>query len=180
MQLSERQQASPPPRRRGVRRAPASPWARRRSSSAPTSRVSPSTVRAELAELENARAADASAHVRGARADRARLPLLRRRAARTARAAAAGVPARPHIDEQRGRVGAAGDDRDALAGHAAARARLGAAARGDARAPRRGAAPAAAARDGRRHHVRRRGHEAALPLRRAGRRRGSRSGRAST
>ena len=79
-----------------------------------------------------------------------------------ARAAAGRVPARPHDDEHRGRVGAAGDHRDALAGDAAARARLGAAARGDARPARRGASPAAAARDGRRHHFDGRRLEAAL------------------
>ena len=75
---------------------------------------------------------------------------------------------------RRGRRGAPGDDRDALAGDAAARARLGAAARGGDGPPRRGAAAAAERRDGRRDHVDRRGHEAAL------RRSRSRSTRASS
>ena len=59
---------------------------------------------------------------------------------------------------RRGRGGAAGDDRDALAGDAAARARLGAAARGGDGPARRGAAAAAERRDGRRDHVDRRRH----------------------
>ena len=79
-----------------------------------------------------ARPAHASAHVGRARPDRARLPLLRRRAARTGSTRSRRTfPLDLHTDAHRGRVGAAGDDRDALAGDAAARARLGAAARGD-------------------------------------------------
>src|SRR4029077_20487873 len=85
----------------------------------------------------------ASAHLCGTGPDRARLPLLRRRTAGTARAAAARVPARPHVDEHRDRVGVAGDDADALPGDAAARARLRAAARGNSRPARGGAAAAA-------------------------------------
>ena len=50
--------------------------------------VSPSTVRSELAELERLGPAHAPAHLGRARADRARLPLLRRPPARAARAAA--------------------------------------------------------------------------------------------
>ena len=70
---------------------------------------------------------------------------------------------------QRGRVRAAGDDGDALAGHAADRARLGAAAPGRDRPPRRGAAAPAADRDGGRDHLDRRGDEARLRVRRPSR-----------
>ena len=73
-----------------------------------------------------------------------RLPALRRRAPGPARAAAGAVPARPDADAQRGGGRAPVDDRDARAGHAAARARLGAAARDGERSARRGARAAAA------------------------------------
>ena len=62
-----------------------------------------------------ARPADAPAHLGRPRPDRARLPLLRRPAARAARAAAGGLPARPARGAERGRRRAPGDDRDALA-----------------------------------------------------------------
>ena len=67
---------------------PASPSARRRSSSGPSSRLA--LDRAHRARrARGARPAHASAHLRRARPDRERLPLLRRRAARPARPAAA-------------------------------------------------------------------------------------------
>ena len=61
-----------------------------------------------------------------------------------------------------GRGGAPGDDRDAVPGDAAARARLGAAARGGDGPARRRAPAAAERRRRRRDHVDRRGDEAAL------------------
>ena len=75
---------------------------------------------------------------------------------------------------------AAVDDRDALAGDAAARARLRARPRHGDGAPRRGARAAADARHGRDDHVERRRREEALHVRAAGRRRASPPGRAST
>ena len=69
----------------------------------------------------------------------------------------------------RGRGGAAGDDRGAVAGDATARARLGAAVRVGDRAARRGAPAADERRDGRRDHLDRQRHEAALRVSRAGR-----------
>src|SRR5439155_1446236 len=102
-------------------------------------------------------------------ADRGPLSLLRGRGARPDGAAAGGVPARPAHDADRGRVRAAGHHGDALAGDAAARARVRAAARGHDDRPRRGPAAATGARDGGRHHLRRRRHQAAFPFRRSGR-----------
>ena len=120
-------------------------------------------------------------HLGRARADRGRLPRLRRRAAR-----AAGAEARPSsrsssaTHARGGRGGAAGDDRDAVPGDAAARARLGAAARGGDGPARRRAAAAAERRRGRRDHVDRRGDEAALHVPRAGRSGARRPGPATT
>ena len=85
----------------------------------------PSTIRNELAVLEELRAARAPAHVRGARADRRGPPLLRRPAA--ARGRPAGLRPAPGARAARGRRGDARDDRDALAGHGPARDRLRAA-----------------------------------------------------
>ena len=62
-----------------------------------------------------------------------------------------------------------GDDRDALAGDAPARTRLGTGAADGDRPPRRGARPAAAGPDGRRDHVDRRRVQAGLTLADAGR-----------
>ena len=143
---------------------------RRRSSSAPGFGVSPSTVRAELAELERLGLLTHPHTSAGRVPTEAGYRRLRRRAARAAGAAAGGgsrssSPTRAG----RGRRGAPGDDRDALAGHAAARARLGAAARGGD-GPARRRAPAAAERRGRRRdHVGGRGDEAALHVPGAGR-----------
>ena len=83
----------------------------------------------ELAELEAHRAAHASAHVGRPRADR-RGYRYYADGCSSGSSRAGVVPARPVTSAQRGRVGAAGDDRDACAGDAAARARLRAAARG--------------------------------------------------
>ena len=124
--------------------------------------VSSSTVRAELAELERL------GLLTHPHTSAGRVPteagyrvyvdgLLARQESRPSR-----VPARARLGTRRGRGGAAGDDRDALAGDAAARARLGPAARGSDRAPRRRAAAAAERRDGGRDHVDRRRDEAAL------------------
>ena len=130
-------------------------------------RVSSATVRNELAELERLgllthphTSAGRVPTDRGYRyyVDR----LLERQAA-----AAGELPARPDRRAQRGRVGAAGDDRDALAGDAADRARLGAAAPGRDRPPRRGADAPAADRDGGRDHLDRRRDETRLRIRRA-------------
>ena len=75
-----------------------------------------------------ARAARPPAHLGGARADRRRLPLLRRPpAARSARRRAASRARRAHARAPRGRRGDARDDRDALAGHEPAGDRLRAA-----------------------------------------------------
>ncbi len=102
-----------------------SPWARRPSRHRRARRRSvDGAERARRAR--ELRAAHASAHVRGPGADRARLPFLRGRAARAAGAAAVAVSARPDRGAERDRGCAPGDDGDALAGHASARARLGA------------------------------------------------------
>ena len=98
-----------------------------------TLNASPSTVRAELAELESLgllthphTSAGRVPTERGYRyyADE----LLDRLDPQPA-----AFPLDLHTTRHRGRVGAPGDDGDAVAGHAAARARLRAAARGDAR-----------------------------------------------
>ena len=139
--------------------------------------VSSSTVRNELAELERLgllthphTSAGRVPTDRGYRyyVDR----LLERQEPRPAT-----LPARPGRGAQRGRVGAPGDDGDALAGDAADRARLGAAARDRDRPPRRGADAPAADRDGGRDHVDRRRDEARLRVRRAGRPRARELGR---
>ena len=94
--------------------------------------VSASTVRRRARRARAARPADAPAHLGRTRPDRARLPLLRRPAARAARPAARRLPARPDGRAERGRLRAAGDHRDALRADPAAGTRLGAVAR-DAR-----------------------------------------------
>ena len=121
----------------------------------------PSTVRAELARLEEARAARASAHLGRPRADRPRLPLLRRRAAR-ARASCPVPHQRVELerDAARGRRGDARHHRAALAGDEPAGARDGAADRDGHDPPRRGAAAPAAGGDGRRDHLDRRRDQA--------------------
>ena len=79
------------------------------------------------------------------------------------------APARPLGRAEPGRGGAPDDHRGALGGHAPARPRLGSEARDDDRPPRGGAVTPAGARDGRRDHVDRRGHEAARRVHRPGR-----------
>ena len=73
---------------------PASPSARRCSSSAPGMRVSSSTVRSRARRARGARAAHASAHVRRPHPDRERLPRLRRGARRRDRRAPRAARAR--------------------------------------------------------------------------------------
>ena len=169
MQLTRAAAGDPAARRRGIRRdrqAGRLEDARREGGG---HSASPSTVRAELAELESL------GLLTHPHTSAGRVPtesgyryyadeLLRRLDPQPAE-----FPLDLHTEQHRGRGRAPGDDRDALAGDAAARARLGSAARGDDGRARRGAAAAARARDGRRDHVRRRRHEAQLPLRRAGR-----------
>ena len=101
-------------------------------------------------DARGARPARPPAHLGRARADRHRLSLLRRPpAAGQARARVAGARAHP----PRGRRGDARHDRDAVADHEPAGDRLGAAAGHRDDPPHRGAAPAAADRDGRDHHL---------------------------
>ena len=118
----------PPPRRRGVRRdGPARRLEDARRARGARRLALDGAERARRARA--ARPADASAHLGRPRADRGRLPALRRPPALDARSRGpAGVLARPAGRARRGRGGAADDDRDALAGDAAARGRLGAAA----------------------------------------------------
>ncbi len=131
--------------------------------------VSSSTVRNELAELERLGLLTHPHTSAGRVPTEAGYRLYVDELLSTPEPRPAAVPARPAGRARRGRGGAAGDDRDALAGDAAARARLGAAARGGDRPPRRGAAAAAERRHGRRDHLDRRRHEASLLVRRAGR-----------
>ena len=118
-----------------------------------------------------ARPADASAHVGRARADGGRLPGLRRPPPRAPRHATRGLLAGPGRRTRRGRGRAPGDDRDALPGDAAARARLGAPAGGGDDQARRGAPAAGERRHGRGHHLDRSRLEAAARLPGACRRR---------
>ena len=124
--------------------------------------VSPSTVRVELAELERFGLLMHPHTSAGPRADRGRLSALRGFPAGAARAAPEPVPARSRRCAQRARSRAPGDDRDPLAGHASACARLRAAAPDGDRAAHRGARPPAAGADGRDDHVHRWSVEAAL------------------
>ena len=92
--------------------------------------VSPSTVRNELAELERlgllTHPHTSAGRVPTEAGYRLYVDELLSGPSRGPPAFSLGLPSRAH----RGRGGAAGDDRDAVAGHPAARARLGAAARG--------------------------------------------------
>ena len=156
---------------------PGSRSARRRSSSGPACCVSPSTVRAELAELERL------GLLTHPHTSAGRVPteagyriyvdgLLARQEPRPPEFSLGLAEARG-----RGRGGAPGDDRGALAGDAAARARLGAAARGrDGPARRRAPAPAER-RDRGRDHLDRRGRRSSATRSRAGRPRARRAGR---
>ena len=151
----------PPARRRGVRRDGAA----RRLEDARRARgggVSPSTVRAELAELERLGLLTHPHTSAGRVPTEAGYRLYADVLLARKRAAAAAVPARAGLGAGRGRGRAAGDDGDARAGDAAARARVGPAARGSDRAPRRRAPAAVERRDGGRDHVGRRGDEAEL------------------
>ena len=112
-----------------------------------------------------ARPARPSAHLRRARADRRRLPLLRRPPAARSPGAAAIARARPRA--ARDRRGDAGDDRDAVPGHEPAGARVGAADPHLHDPPRRGAGAPAAGGDGGRHHLDRRRQQAPVHLRAA-------------
>ena len=119
----------------------------------------PSTIRHELASLEERGPARPSAHVRRPRPDRGRLPVLRRppaadRAHGPAAGAVAGAP--------RARRGDARDDRDAVAGHQPAGDRHRAADRDLDDPPHRGAAAAAAGADGRGDHLDGRRDQAAV------------------
>ena len=111
-----------------------------------------------------------SAHLRRPRADRLRLPLLRRHAAGLRRRAA---PASGSIDlsQMRREIEEALRETavDAVADDRPARRRDRAAALRRPRAPRRGAAAAAEGRDGGRDRLQRRGHQADVQLRLAGR-----------
>ena len=123
--------------------------------------------------------ARASAHLRRPRADRRRLPLLRRPAA--ARASARPQPRAAALARApRGRRGDARDDRDAVAGDQPAGDRLGAADRHHDDPPRRGPAAAAAGADGRGHHLDRRRLQARVHVRPAGRPGPGRLGRRPT
>ncbi len=130
--------------------------------------ASSSTVRAELAELEERGMLEPSAHLGRARAHRGGLsPLCRRaRAGRRARGPAAG---RPVGGAPRARRRAACHHRGAREHDPAARRRLRALPRHDRGPPRRAPAPAAERRDGRRDHRDRRRREAPLRVRGAGR-----------
>ena len=132
-------------------------------------RVSPSTVRGELAELEGLGSPDAPAHLGGAHTDRKRIPGLRRRARRDARGTAGRPRCRPPPDARRDRASASRDHGVALRNDAAARARVCAVARDRLDPAHRGARAAADERDGRRHHVHGRGDQARVPPRGAGR-----------
>ena len=126
--------------------------------------VSASTVRGELAELER-RGLLIPPHVGRAGAHRPRVPVLRRPPG-AARAAAGGVSAGSiGRGAQRAGDGAAVDDGHALGADATARTGVGARGRDRDRAPRGGAAVAAARRHDRGHHVRRLGDEATVSVR---------------
>ena len=118
---------------------PGSPSARRRSPPTPTSTAGPSTIRNELALLEEHGPARAPAHLGRPRADR-------RRATATSSTACCAEPrprreraARALAHAPRGRRGDARHHRDALAGHEPAGDRLRAADRHRDDPPRRGA-----------------------------------------
>ena len=134
-------------------------------------KVSPSTVRAELAELEAmgllTHPHTSAGRVPTDRGYRVFVDRLLERLEPRPRP----LPARPLRRSQRGRGRTAGHDRGARAGDPAARARLGAAARGGDGTARRGPAPAGAGRDGGRDHVHGRCHEARRRVRGRGRQR---------
>ena len=127
--------------------------------------------RAERARRARAaRAAHASAHLGGARADRGRLPPLRRRAARARRSR--GRPTFPlDLPAARAEVEEALQATTEMLSQVTRLLALVSAPPLEAatRPARRGAAAAAERRDGRRDHVDRRRHEAALRVPRAGR-----------
>ena len=127
--------------------------------------VSSATVRNELAELERLGLLT-HPHTSAGRipTDRGYRYYVDRLLERPATAAGE-LPARPDRGAQRGRVGAPGDDRDALAGDAPDRARLGAAAPDRDRPPRRGADAPAADRDGGRDQLVGRRDQAGVRLR---------------
>ena len=168
-QLSDRQRGSSAASSRSTSR-PASRSGRRRSSSERAWACRRRPCASELAELEPLGLLT-HPHTSAGRVPTEHGYRFYADAARSTRLDAA--PVRFALDltavAQRGRAGAPGDDGDAVAGHAAARARLCAAARGGHGPPRRGAAAAAARRDGRRDHVDRRRHEARLAFDAAGR-----------
>ena len=158
--------------------SPASPSARRRSPSEPDVDWGPSTVRAELAALEREGYLDPSrtpppAACRPTPAT-ASTPTLLVSAERPSGPGERG--ARPLADAARDRGGAARDDRDAVADDRPARGRDRAAAVGRPHPPGRGAAAAAEGGDGGRDRLQRRGHQAHVQLRRAGRPRPGRVG----
>ena len=110
-----------------------------------------STVRAELAELETLGLLTHPHTSAGGCRPRAATTCTRRSSS-IDRGTAGAVPARSQRDAQRARFGAAVDDRDAVAGDAAARARLGAAARRPRSSGTSRCCAPAAGRDGRRDH----------------------------
>ena len=162
-----------PPRGRGpCRDRPAGRFANARRRVRPRRLPLDGSRRARRARAD--RAAHAPAHVRRPGADGIGLPPLRARPAGRAGAAPRGVPARASARAVRGGGGAAGYDRDAVAGDEAARARLCSAAPGRDRPARRSADAPAAGRDDGRDHVARRRYKASQ---RVPGRCGSRAGR---
>ena len=164
--------AHPPPGAdpaQGRRRAtctPASPSPRATIAADPELDCGPSTVRNELALLEE-HGLLAHPHVSAGRVptDAGHRYVVDRLLQLRAGAARAAPRARAVADPPRGRRGDARDDRDALAGHEPAGGRLRAVDQHRDDPPRRGARAAAAGRDGRDHHLDRRRLEDARHVR---------------